>query len=114
LLETGRFATIREIAKAEKINPSYVSRVLRLTLRLPDLVEALVQGLQSSTVTARRDEAFPGRMGPTEMNRSRSPRRTDLLGRCRRCYAARHADDECFEIQAVVLVYRSSQMSSKR
>jgi hypothetical protein len=32
MLETGRYATVKEIAKAEKINPSYVSRVLRLTL----------------------------------------------------------------------------------
>src|SRR5215475_3247618 len=38
LLETGRFATIREIAKAEKINSSYVSRVLRLTLLAPATV----------------------------------------------------------------------------
>ena len=29
MLETGRYATIKEIAKAEKINPSYVSRVLQ-------------------------------------------------------------------------------------
>jgi len=32
MLETGRYVTIREIAKAEKINSSCVSRVLRLTL----------------------------------------------------------------------------------
>ena len=32
LLETGDFATIEEIAKAENINPSYVSRLLRMTL----------------------------------------------------------------------------------
>jgi hypothetical protein len=32
MLETGRCATIKEIARAEKINPSCVSRVLRLKL----------------------------------------------------------------------------------
>ena len=32
LLETGDFATIEEIADAENINPSYVSRVLRMRL----------------------------------------------------------------------------------
>ena len=37
LLETGRHATIKEIAKAEKINPSYVSRVLGLTLLAPEI-----------------------------------------------------------------------------
>ncbi len=31
MLETGRYGTIDEIAAAEKINDSYVSRVLRLT-----------------------------------------------------------------------------------
>jgi hypothetical protein len=51
MLETGRYATIKEIAKAEKINPSYVSRVLRLTLLAPDLVEALVHGRRSSTMS---------------------------------------------------------------
>jgi hypothetical protein len=44
MLETGRYATIKEIAKAEKINPSYVSRVLRLTLLAPVLVEKIVSG----------------------------------------------------------------------
>jgi hypothetical protein len=44
MLETGRYAAIKEIAKAEKINPSYVRRVLRLTLLEPDLVEALLHG----------------------------------------------------------------------
>ena len=32
LLETGNFTTIEEIAEAENINPSYVSRVLRMRL----------------------------------------------------------------------------------
>ena len=33
MLETGRFATTTELAAAEKINASYVARILRLTLR---------------------------------------------------------------------------------
>ena len=41
LLETGHFATIQEIAKAESINPSYISRVLYqpaiITTREPSL-----------------------------------------------------------------------------
>ena len=44
MLETGKFTTIREIAKAERINPSYVSRVLRLTLLAPPTVEAILEG----------------------------------------------------------------------
>jgi hypothetical protein len=44
MLETGRYATIREIARAERINSSYVSRVLRLTLLAPATVEAILEG----------------------------------------------------------------------
>jgi hypothetical protein len=51
MLETGRYATIREIAKAEKINPSYVSRVLRLTLLAPYIVEAILDGRQPAEMT---------------------------------------------------------------
>src|SRR5947207_2032244 len=46
MLETGSYATIKEIARAEKINPSYVSRVLRLTLLDPALVDSIVSGRQ--------------------------------------------------------------------
>ena len=51
MLETGQYATIKEIAQAERINQSYVSRVLRLTLLAPDLVEALLHGRQNSTMS---------------------------------------------------------------
>jgi hypothetical protein len=44
MLEIGKYATIAEIAKAEKINESYVARVLRLTLLVPDVVEAVLAG----------------------------------------------------------------------
>jgi hypothetical protein len=46
LLENGTYATIAEIAKAEKINETYVGRILRLTLLAPDLVEAILNGRQ--------------------------------------------------------------------
>ena len=51
MLETGAVATVREIAAKEKINESYVSRVLRLTLLAPDIVEAILDGRQSAKVT---------------------------------------------------------------
>jgi len=46
MLENGTHASIAEIAAAEKINESYVGRVLRLTLLAPDIVEAMLGGRQ--------------------------------------------------------------------
>jgi hypothetical protein len=54
LLEDGTFTTLSELASAEKINPSYVSRVLRLTLLDPRLVDSILNGTQLDTVTLRR------------------------------------------------------------
>ena len=51
MLETGQYATIKEIAKAERINPSYVSRVLRLTLLAPATVEAILDGRANAAPT---------------------------------------------------------------
>jgi len=41
-LETGRYASISEIATAEKIDRGYVGCILRLTLLAPDIVEAIL------------------------------------------------------------------------
>jgi hypothetical protein len=51
LLEKGAFATVEEIAAAEKINPSYMSRVLRLTLLAPEIIEAILDGRQPAAMT---------------------------------------------------------------
>ena len=51
MLEVGRYATIDELAAAEKINASYVSRILRLTLLAPDIVEAILDGRQPTEMT---------------------------------------------------------------
>jgi hypothetical protein len=51
MLETGTYATIAEIAAGERINASYVGRVLRLTLLAPDIVDAIVHGRQPETMT---------------------------------------------------------------
>lgn len=44
MLESGEYATLQELARAERIGPSYVSRVLRLTLLSPALVEDILAG----------------------------------------------------------------------
>ena len=46
LLESGTCASVAEIAHADKVNSSYVSRILRLTLLAPDIVEAILEGRQ--------------------------------------------------------------------
>ena len=51
MLESGEFATIAELAEREGINPSYMTRVLRLTLLAPDIVEAILEGRQAPEVT---------------------------------------------------------------
>ena len=38
------YASVSDIAEAERINRSYVSRVLRLTLLAPDIIERIVDG----------------------------------------------------------------------
>lgn len=49
-LETGQFATISELAEAKKLDRSFVSHILRLTLLAPDLVEAVIDGRQPSAM----------------------------------------------------------------
>ena len=46
LLEGGTCASVAKIAQAEKIDSSYVSRILRLTLLAPNIVEAILNGRQ--------------------------------------------------------------------
>ena len=60
MLESGEFATIAELAEREGIAPSYMTRVLRLTLLAPDIVEAILDGMQGPEVTlAGVLEPFP-------------------------------------------------------
>ena len=50
LMESGRFASVTELAEAEKINQSYLCRVLRLALLAPDIVEAILDGRQPAAL----------------------------------------------------------------
>ncbi|MFC3615777.1 hypothetical protein ACFORG_18645, partial [Lutimaribacter marinistellae] len=51
MLESGEYATIAELAEREGMAPSYITRVLRLTLLAPDIVEAILDGKQGPDVT---------------------------------------------------------------
>lgn len=60
MLQEGDYQTLEEIADAENINPSYVSRLLRMTLLAPELVEAILAGRQPPALTmARAMQPFP-------------------------------------------------------
>ena len=50
LIESGKFASVADLAGAEKINQSYLCRVLRLTLLAPNIVEAILDGRQLATL----------------------------------------------------------------
>jgi hypothetical protein len=86
MLETSEFTTVGEMAEREGIAPSYMTRVLRLTLLAPDIVEAILDGKQGPEVTlARVLEPFPvewtsqfgsmnaGKTGPVSTANSRHP-----------------------------------------
>ena len=58
MLDEGRYASISDIARAEKLDRTYVGDILRLTLLAPWVVEAIVEGRQGEDVT------LPGLMKP--------------------------------------------------
>ena len=60
MLREGDYQTLEETADAENINPSYVSRLLRMTLLAPESVEAILAGTQPAGLTrAKVMQPFP-------------------------------------------------------
>jgi len=60
MLESGEFATVKELAEHENLGFSYMTRVLRLSLLAPDIVEAILEGKQPEGVNlADLLEPFP-------------------------------------------------------
>jgi hypothetical protein len=51
MLEGGRYASVRELAKAEGVDRAYIGRALNLTLLAPDLVEAVLDGRKPEGMT---------------------------------------------------------------
>ena len=49
-MESGNYTSMTELAAAEKVDPSYLARMLRLTLLAPAIVEAILDGRQTSHI----------------------------------------------------------------
>lgn len=61
MLESGEFTTIAELAEHEGIAPSYMTRVLRLSLLAPEIVTAVLDGTQFADLTLKTAmQHFPG------------------------------------------------------
>lgn len=50
LLEDGTYRSAAEIGEAEKVDPSFVNRLLRLTLLAPDIKEVILDGRQPKSI----------------------------------------------------------------
>jgi hypothetical protein len=58
MLDEGRYASISQMAGAERIDRGYLGRILQLTLLAPDIVEAILGGRQAAK------EGPPGLLEP--------------------------------------------------
>lgn len=51
LLDEGRFASISDLARAERLQPTTVARLLRLVRLAPDVIESVMGGEQPRRLT---------------------------------------------------------------
>jgi hypothetical protein len=51
MLDEGRYASVTEMARAERIERGFLGRILRLALLAPDLVEAVLNGSQGAELS---------------------------------------------------------------
>ncbi len=64
LLETGAYTSVSDLAEKEKIGLSYLTRVLRMTLLAPDIVDAILDGRQGDVIDlATLAAPFPNEWG---------------------------------------------------
>ena len=54
LLENGTYGCIDDIAKTERICPSFVGKIFRLSLLAPDIVDLILDGKQPASVTLKQ------------------------------------------------------------
>ena len=46
MLESDQFGSLTELARAERIDRSYLTKILRLTLLAPEIADAILNGVQ--------------------------------------------------------------------
>ncbi len=76
LLDDGTYASVSEIARAEKLDRTYVGDVLRLTLLAPGMVEAIVEGGQPVSHLS-----LPSLLKPWPSEWARQPQSHASMGR---------------------------------
>ena len=69
VLDTGVYSTLQDLARAKGVAPASVSRVLRLTLLAPGIVEAILDGRQPAEV--QLDDLLEG--FPLKWQRQKAP-----------------------------------------
>jgi hypothetical protein len=80
MLDEGVYTSVSEIGDAESISKSYVSRILRLALLAPDLVEVILAGSKDQKTWSGRCQ----RVGRSSAGRSGVPARRPYGGNSRR------------------------------
>jgi hypothetical protein len=60
MLDEGRFASITELAAAERIERGYAGQILRLTLLAPDIVQDALDGSVPCPDLPRLMDPWPG------------------------------------------------------
>jgi hypothetical protein len=56
LLDDGAYTSVTEISEAKGISKSYVSRILRLALLAPDIIEGILAGRSNNVLMLDRLE----------------------------------------------------------
>jgi hypothetical protein len=59
LLESGRYATVGELAHDVGVDNSYLARMLRLTLLAPDIIESILNGTEPDNLSLEKLYRLP-------------------------------------------------------
>jgi hypothetical protein len=101
MLDEGVYATVSDIGDAENISKGYMSRILRLALLAPDIVEAILAGRADQSLMLERLER-PLTASWTEQRGFSSPRHRHLCSQVAPQFRANHC---CF-VRNIVLPAR--------